>query len=72
AGALECVAVADQISNGYVHPSINCDEMHPQIAKIGNSIPRQARQAKLEYVVKASFGFGDVNGCLLFKRWDGE
>ncbi|HVC09615.1 MAG TPA: beta-ketoacyl-[acyl-carrier-protein] synthase family protein [Elusimicrobiota bacterium] len=72
AGALECVAAADQLANGYVHPSINSDEIHPQIAKIGNSIPRQARQARLEYVIKASFGFGDVNGCLLFKRWDGK
>ncbi len=72
AGALECVAVADQIARGYVHPSINCDEIHPQIAKIERSIPRQARQAELDCVIKASFGFGDVNGCALFKRWGGR
>ena len=22
------------------------------------------------YVIKSSFGFGDVNGCLLFKKWN--
>ncbi|MEK7389821.1 MAG: beta-ketoacyl-[acyl-carrier-protein] synthase family protein [Elusimicrobiota bacterium] len=71
AGALESVAVVDQIVNGYVHPSINCQDVHPQIP-IGDSIPHAALKKELEYVIKASFGFGDVNGCLLFKRWDGK
>ncbi len=71
AGALESVAVIDQIVNGYVHPSINSEEVHPQIP-IGSSIPHRMMRKELEYVIKASFGFGDVNGCLLFKRWDGK
>lgn len=70
AGALESVAVVDQIAQGYVHPSINCETVHPEIAKIAASIPHQTLEKRLEYVIKASFGFGDVNGCLLFKRWD--
>jgi 3-oxoacyl-(acyl-carrier-protein) synthase len=70
AGALESVAVVDQLSQGYVHPSINCETVHPEIAKIAASIPRQMIEKRLDYVIKASFGFGDVNGCLLFKRWD--
>ena len=72
AGALEAVAVVDQISQGYVHPSINCETVHPEIEKIAASIPRAASARRLDYVIKASFGFGDVNGCLLFKRWDGD
>ena len=71
AGALESVAVVDQIVNGYVHPSINCEEVHPQIP-IAGSIPHEMVKKELEHVIKASFGFGDVNGCLLFKRWDGK
>jgi 3-oxoacyl-(acyl-carrier-protein) synthase len=70
AGALESVAAIDQIVNSYVHPSINCEEVHPLIP-IGKSIPHQMLKKELEYVIKASFGFGDVNGCLLFKRWNG-
>ena len=70
AGALESVAAIDQIVNSYVHPSINSENVHPQIP-IGNSIPHQMVEKELEYVIKASFGFGDVNGCLLFKRWNG-
>ncbi len=71
AGALEAVAVVDQMVHGYVHPSINSEDVHPQIP-IGNSIPHAMVKKELEYVIKASFGFGDVNGCLLFKRWDGK
>lgn len=71
AGALESVAVVDQIVNGYVHPSINAENVHPQIP-VGNSIPHEAMTKELGFVIKASFGFGDVNGCLLFKRWDGR
>ena len=71
AGALESVAVVDQIVPGYVHPSINSSEVHPGIP-VGASIPHEMKKKELEYVVKASFGFGDVNGCLLFKRWGGK
>ncbi|MFI5361203.1 MAG: beta-ketoacyl-[acyl-carrier-protein] synthase family protein [Elusimicrobiota bacterium] len=71
AGALESVAAIDQIVNSYVHPSINCEAVHPQIP-IRASIPHRMIEKELEYVIKASFGFGDVNGCLLFKRWDGK
>ncbi|MBI3298878.1 MAG: beta-ketoacyl-[acyl-carrier-protein] synthase family protein [Elusimicrobia bacterium] len=70
AGALEAVAAIDQLSQGYVHPSINCETVHPEIQKIAGSIPHEMIQKRLDYVIKASFGFGDVNGCLLFKRWE--
>lgn len=70
AGALEAVAAIDQLSQGYVHPSINSETVHPEIQKVAASIPHVMIEKRLEHVIKASFGFGDVNGCLLFKRWD--
>jgi 3-oxoacyl-(acyl-carrier-protein) synthase len=72
AGALESVAVVDQLVNGYVHPSINSENVHPEIRPIERSIPHKLAERSLQYVIKASFGFGDVNGCLLFKKWDGK
>ena len=72
AGALEAVAAVDQLSRGYVHPSINCEAVHPEIRKIEASIPHTMIEKRLDHVIKASFGFGDVNGCLLFRRWDGR
>jgi 3-oxoacyl-(acyl-carrier-protein) synthase len=68
AGALEAVAVVDQIANGYVHPSINCEDVHPAIRPAAASIPHTLLERELDCVVKASFGFGDVNGALVFKR----
>ena len=52
------------------HKQVRAD--HPEIQKVAASIPHEMRETPLEYVIKASFGFGDVNGCLLFKRWDGK
>ena len=72
AGALEAVAAVDQLSRGYVHPSINCEQIHPEIRSIAASVPHALVERPLEHVVKASFGFGDVNGCLLFRRWGGR
>lgn len=71
AGAIESVAAVDQLVHGYVHPSINAENVHPKIAHLAKSIPHKMVEKNLEYVIKASFGFGDVNGCLLFKKWQG-
>ncbi|MDE2237778.1 MAG: beta-ketoacyl-[acyl-carrier-protein] synthase family protein, partial [Elusimicrobia bacterium] len=68
AGALESVAVVDQLVNGYVHPSINCENVHPGVRLVENSIPHARLERPLRHAIKASFGFGDVNGCLIFKR----
>ena len=72
AGALEAVAVVDQIAAGYVHPSINCEDVHPVIRRSEASIPHGLLRRDLDWVVKASFGFGDVNGALVFRRFDGD
>jgi 3-oxoacyl-(acyl-carrier-protein) synthase len=72
AGALEAVACVDQLVRGYVHPSINCEDVHPALSAIEPKIPRETLEKPLQAVVKASFGFGDVNGCLLFRRYDGQ
>jgi 3-oxoacyl-(acyl-carrier-protein) synthase len=71
AGAMEAVAVVDQIAKGYVHPSINCEDVHPAIRPAEASIPRRLLEKDLHWVIKASFGFGDVNGALVFRRFEG-
>ena len=69
AGAIECVACVLQLHGGFVHPSINCDDFHPEIAWCGPSVPRQAIERDLRVIVKASFGFGDVNSCVVFRSY---
>jgi len=35
------------------------------------SIVHETREVPITIQAKASFGFGDVNTCVLFKKWTG-
>jgi len=71
AGAIECVAVVLQLCKGFIHPSLNCEDLHPEIVPFAKSIPHTAvAHPDLKIVAKAGFGFGDVNSCLIFKKWE--
>ena len=71
AGAIENVATVLQLKHQFVFPNINCDELHPEILKLisKEKIPTKYTQKKLHIIAKASFGFGDVNGCIIFKKY---
>ena len=71
AGSIECVASVLQIQHDFVFPSINCQDLHPEIKEeIGElSIPNQMKVQKVNTVIKASFGFGDVNACIIFRKF---
>lgn len=71
-GAVELVATTLQLQKGFVHPSINSEDLHPQIAKRvpREKIPQQAIDEQLETAIKASFGFGDVNACVVLRRYN--
>ena len=72
AGAIECVAVVLQLARGFVHPSLNCEDLHPEIVPFAKSVPHVAVACPdLKIVAKAGFGFGDVNSCLMFQKWEG-
>jgi len=72
AGAVEGVAVALQLQKGFLHPSVNCEDVHPEIEAFADKIPRRVMECPdLKIIAKASFGFGDVNSCLIFKKWEG-
>ncbi|WP_367360567.1 beta-ketoacyl synthase [Syntrophus sp. (in: bacteria)] len=71
AGAIECVAVVLELYKGFLHPSINCEDVHPEITAFSKSIPHQTVECPdLKIIAKAGFGFGDVNSCLIFKKWE--
>lgn len=70
AGAIEAVATVLMLSRGFVHPCLNAEDVHPEIAPFARAIPLEAREAPgLRIAAKAAFGFGDVNSCLVFRRW---
>jgi 3-oxoacyl-(acyl-carrier-protein) synthase len=70
AGAIECVATILQLNRGFVHGSLNCDDLHETIAPYSKSVVRDSIQKNIDIAIKASFGFGDVNSCIIFKKWE--
>jgi len=71
AGAVESVATILMLTGSFVHPSINCEDVHPEIEPFAGSIPHSSRQMpELRTAMKSGFGFGDVNACAVFRKWD--
>jgi 3-oxoacyl-(acyl-carrier-protein) synthase len=72
AGSMESVATILQLYHGFIFPNINCDDIHPEISNCIaiEKIPQQLIERELNIVMKASFGFGDVNGCLIYKKYN--
>lgn len=71
AGAIEAIASVLQLYKGFLHPSINCEDVHPEMAAFEQCIPRTClEKPDLRIMAKASFGFGDVNSCLILRKWE--
>ncbi|MGB3775457.1 MAG: beta-ketoacyl-[acyl-carrier-protein] synthase family protein [Leeuwenhoekiella sp.] len=71
AGSIECVASVLQIKHDFLFPNINVQEVHPDILAIIDSsrIPLGKKDVSIQKIIKASFGFGDVNCCLIFSKY---
>ena len=71
AGSVESVASVLQIYQGFVFPNSNCEDLNPEITSLINEskIPQNMIEKEINIVAKASFGFGDVNGCVIFKKY---
>ena len=71
AGSVESVATVLQLYHGFVFPNSNCEDLHPEITAIidVSKIPTKQLEVELNIIAKASFGFGDVNGCIVFKKY---
>ena len=69
-GSIECVSAVLQLDKGFVFPNINCEDIHPEIKALiaEKSIPRTLVQEPIKTIAKASFGFGDVNACVIFRK----
>lgn len=72
-GGVESVAAVLQLYHDFIFPNINCEDVNPEILEIidNECIPAELINKELNVVAKASFGFGDVNGCIIFKKFKG-
>jgi 3-oxoacyl-[acyl-carrier-protein] synthase-1 len=72
AGSIECVATVLQLHEGFIFGNINCEDLNPEITGLidPSKVPLKTITANLNIIAKASFGFGDVNACILFKKFE--
>lgn len=71
AGSIESVAAVLQLHEGFLFGNTNCEDLHPEITALIDSskVPFKTINTDLNIIAKASFGFGDVNACVLFKKY---
>ncbi|MEO6832609.1 MAG: beta-ketoacyl-[acyl-carrier-protein] synthase family protein [Chitinophagaceae bacterium] len=70
-GTIESVATVLQLQQGFIFGNRNCEDLHPDIAKLidTNKVLASTIDKTINIAVKASFGFGDVNACVIFKKY---
>ncbi len=70
-GSIESVAAVLQIKKGQVFGNENCEDLHPEVTAMISEvkIPRKTIDYQPNILAKASFGFGDVNACVIFSRY---
>jgi 3-oxoacyl-(acyl-carrier-protein) synthase len=70
-GSIECVASVLQLKKNFIFGNVNIEEIHPEILKqiASEKIPKETMVKPINILAKASFGFGDVNGVVIFKSW---
>lgn len=66
AGGLEAVISCMVLDKNVIPPTINYEEPDPACDL--DYVPNTAREAKVDYVMSNSLGFGGTNATLLFKR----
>lgn len=70
AGGVEAIFSLLALDQQVVPPTINLEQPDPDCTGI-DLVPGSAREAKLEYALSNSFGFGGTNGSLLLRRFPG-
>jgi 3-oxoacyl-[acyl-carrier-protein] synthase II len=68
-GAIELAITALALERHWLPPTINHDAAAEGCDL--DYIPRQGRDADVEYALSNSFGFGGINGAVVLKRHDG-
>ncbi|WP_405351807.1 beta-ketoacyl-[acyl-carrier-protein] synthase family protein [Nonlabens sp. Asnod3-H03] len=74
AGSIELVGAILQLKHQEIFPNQNITKLHSDINAIypAEKIPTKVVQTDIDILIKASFGFGDVNAAVVLKRWKDE
>ncbi|ACF10555.1 3-oxoacyl-(acyl-carrier-protein) synthase 2 [Chlorobaculum parvum NCIB 8327] len=66
AGVVESIACILALQNQTVPPTINIDNLDPEIDV--DVTPNTPKERQIEYALNNGFGFGGHNGCLIFRK----
>lgn len=71
-GSIESVAAILQLYEGFLFGNINCVDIHPEITTFidASKVLLKTVNTNPTIIAKASFGFGDVNACVIFKKFE--
>lgn len=71
AGSIECVATVLQLKRAKLFGTLNAEDTHPRILETvdPSRILLKTKNIGAKHIAKASFGFGDVNACVIFKGY---
>ncbi|WP_292892191.1 beta-ketoacyl-[acyl-carrier-protein] synthase family protein [Nonlabens sp.] len=71
AGSIELVGAVLQLKEQKIYGNSNITSIHPEIMDVidKKSFPLSSKYVDLNILAKASFGFGDVNACVLLKKY---
>jgi 3-oxoacyl-[acyl-carrier-protein] synthase II len=67
AGGVEAVFSILALQHGMLPPTINLDEPDPDCDL--DYVHNRARACSFDVAISNAFGFGGVNACLVFRRW---
>jgi 3-oxoacyl-[acyl-carrier-protein] synthase II len=67
AGAVEAIFTLRTMATGIIPPTINQEFPDPELDL--DFVPNEARKATVEVALSNSFGFGGVNGTLVFRKF---
>ena len=68
AGAVESIICVKALQEGFIPPTIGYKVSDEELDL--DYVPNVGREAKLNYVLTNSLGFGGHNASLVFKRWE--
>jgi 3-oxoacyl-[acyl-carrier-protein] synthase II len=69
AGAVEGIFAAKTLQEGIIPPTINLEEVDPSCDL--DYVPNCSRRADVRLALSNSFGFGGINGSIVFKKYEG-
>ena len=70
AHTVELIAAILQMQHSTLHPSINIDNLDPEI-DLDVCANKAVENYPVTHLMKNSFGFGGINCCTVVKKWEG-